>query len=374
MKNMFALAQQRPEKAQTTRRLNLSEIANLYRNKPEETSIGPRGYIGPAGGPAGEKPNRAKGFLEINGNSTNAVDSILDAVIYGIRGMQGREIRDEPLPSNSAFLADCTRLSVRAVVSDDMMGYLRFRARALGINMEAAMPTSRGSNIVYLGHNQPSREATEEERERFAHIADDYKNKKPRETLHESLSSFFEQGYQIETFKGGLPADYIQKIAGFLEKEFGYNFESASNVLRNPNNLVGVATHNGRIVGTCVLEKNEISLQGAAPITIGEITDSVALNGNGHEKKGIHSAMTTALLSRAVDEKIDVVFGESTLDQEHQTVIHTAQRQGRELRGVLENHTYIGGKLVSLAVTHVSPDQLRVIKSVYEGLGELKRS
>jgi|GEM_PF-5570787 hypothetical protein len=332
----------------------LPAIINLYRNEHTNTSQGPIGYIGPTGA------DRAKGFLTIKGDTTESVAFILDAIAYGINGINGH-----PVAETASFLKECTRLSIRAVVSEEMMDLLRSQAKTLNIDIEAVIPNGR-NNIVSFGFNTPERRLTPEQKSDYA----DFLNRELPEKVNNSpdiastLRVVRDDEYRIHTLTGrgklGKINDLGMDIGSFAELlrvSFGYSQQAALNVLQSKDNIISLAVRNGKTAGLSVIEKIEINV-GNEKFFIAEITDVVVAyptnHGTQYENnlgKNLYLALTAHTLAKMCEFPDHVIFGEFTLT--HKTSPTASAREGLQYAGTLPLNAIIDEQMVSFMVMYV---------------------
>lgn len=346
-----------------TKRFSIAEVATLYRNQPDNSSMGPRGHIGPAG------YRRVKGFLTIKGNSREAIDSILDTVSFGISGMNGRL-----LPQNAAFLSGCERLTVSAVINDEMMGYLRAKAKARGINIEAIIPRnpSEGEgSIVSFGSNKPERGPKPEEMDQHRQFVRTELPSLGRDASEhtEILRDVRNKGYQIHVVTGDKTERKAEELgttldlfARLIEVTFAYDHQSARAVLQNPNNIVTLTVKDRKPAGMCVIERSEIILNDGSRARRAELTDVVVAHTINHGSQyethlgqNLYLAMTTHSLARMSQEPSHTIHGEYTLT--HHASPASSATEGQRVAGIYPNHTLVDDELTSFAVMHIPNDQ-----------------
>lgn len=314
--------------------------AGVYRNQRDNSSIGPKGYIGPV------SSDRLKGFLRFSVDGNKRLDQLQGILRHGIALLQeGR-------------FSDRSRLSVRFVAPTKCEEDIEKGVREVGALIEAKLPLdlqASGNSIYYVAFNKEARRQSAEERSAYiTQIKQSYAQKISAEELCLRIDGTAEKRYSIHIFNGDdVPLHHMTGIVRLLGSKYGYSSEEALSIVGKHTNKIAVAAYNTvrgavEVAGISMIERSEIRVNGRR-IRLAEITETAVAKG--HVGNNLHLAMTTFLMAHMPSPDNYLLFSESTLA--HSTVIHSCAAQGRIYSGILENHVEIEGKLTSLAVMHV---------------------
>ncbi len=331
----------------------LGTFNDYFVNEMIKTSQGPIGQISPT--PA----ERLKGFIpEVVDSPERTCD--LDRLFF--EGM--RVVSDSD---------DYTRLSIRAVVRDDLIHELR--------HVEARIPLQgdglSGFSIVYQGHNKSGRNGERQglpPRDKVMDYFDVINKAKEKSFNPMALRRRAEDVTTGRITRGDVEANPESFVA--LLGNHGYKTpEAVLRIVDNEANIVVAAYKNGQPAGITVGEVATINLDTGQALRILEITDSTVLEQ--FQNNGVYSAVSSELL-RHISENhramgLNVVYAETVITA---PTLNVAATQGRHFDlsvfdvngrtgvpfGMLPYHAKVGEDYETLVVNYLTRQDLDVIR------------
>ena len=247
--------------------------------------------VGACWPPAESSHERIRGFYpEIIRDETQA-DSLTEQL-----AVFQSEFETEP---------ETTRLSIRAVVADDIIEQIGTLAETMPI--ESAMPLfinkTSAFHIVYFGLN-----------------------KQPRQVEAEEIS------YHIAEKYSELNANDVFDDVCRLYSKFGYDVQDTYDLLNNPSNSVVFARDHetGRVVSTVMAEHANIDMEDETLPVLRVCEFTEAITDPDMRKMGLYKKLSTFLrqsLELDGEEPVHAVYGESNLSSIG--VINSAHQTGR---------------------------------------------
>lgn len=212
-----------------------------------------------------------------------------------------------------------SRVQFRYVCNEQMLTH----AIACNAPIEAVLqldyfPLKQRCYLVYLAQNHHSRQSHPADLA-LLHNHVEVAKQQPVQTPIELLSKATENGYHIEVLVGDESHgqnEYLVNQVTNLYQRFGWDRESVTTLLSNPDQLIGVAIKDEQIVSAGLIELAKVHV-GNHTFRMAEITEAATLNG--HTSLGLYKAVSTSLLLklRQLSNKkavlggpVDLVFGE----------------------------------------------------------------
>ncbi|MEM9598143.1 MAG: hypothetical protein AAGD06_28025 [Acidobacteriota bacterium] len=243
-------------------------------------------------------------------------------VIRDITGL-GRLLDDLAVLRRELAAAEATRLSVRAVVADDVL-----EAGADGLKPwgEALIPLGggrrelEGHSLVYLGWNDPERASSGEDLDRALGYVDRAAKRGRRDAsgiLHRTEAGGYRLWVPTQAERHG-GRRVLAGVAALYER-FGWTADETGQILAHPSSLIALGEHGGEIVGAALVEPSRVELGDGVELRIAEFTEA-ATRGD-HRGRGLYSALCLTLMEELhrlssadafLDGRLDVAFGESS--------------------------------------------------------------
>lgn len=325
----------------------------MFRSDPVPGSFGSVGFIAPA------SSDRLKGFLTYVVENAETARFTAEVAKEGMRRLE-----------NGPF----SRLTMRIIATKGAMDALAKEVESAGAEIEAQVPvTSDGSLVmVYIGYNKPSRTlSTERRAEHIQSInsaISSVDNAQPLKSLDAAK-------YGTKIIDGptrNFSTPELEDIFNLLST-FGYDRESALNVVSDESNIIGLVydAKTSRIVSISVTERRDIVLEVGITLHMAELTDAVTSDTERHN--GLYPNLLNEVLKDIYDKhpEISLVYAESNIS--NTSLLNTAAIQGRQIGGMLPYHAYIRNpntgnlELKTLAVTYLTRSGLlNVIENAEE--------
>lgn len=249
---------------------------------------------------------------------------------------------------------DITRVSLRAVVDNGFIQEAKRVPRIAGLieaqfSLNGTQPVFEGSSLVYFGSNHLSRQPLEIKK--IVENVEDAFYTLPQNP-GQLISRAQAQGYELSTLPKDLDSAVIDQVSALYER-FGWTREEVEEILRQPNNIIAVASLDGEIVSAGIAEMAIIPI-GDEELRIVEITE--AATKEEHSRRGLYTAVSTSLLlelarmsneGQVLGGELDIVYGECNGNAPG--VLKTARMQGRKFAfedgpdGILFQHVPIAG-------------------------------
>ncbi|MCX6729391.1 MAG: hypothetical protein NTV95_01915 [Candidatus Saccharibacteria bacterium] len=273
--------------------------------------------VGACWPPAESSHERIRGFYpEIIRDETQA-DSLTEQL-----AVFQSEFETEP---------ETTRLSIRAVVADDIIEQIGTLAATMPI--ESAMPLfinrTSAFHIVYFGRNKQLRQVEAEE-------ISDHTTRIISATEKEIYASdpsqdLLQQGYIAEKYSELNANDVFNDVCRLYSK-FGYDIQDTYDLLNNPSNSVVFARDHetGRVVSTVMAEHANIDMEDETLPVLRVCEFTEAITDPDMRKMGLYKKLSTFLrqsLELDGEEPVHAVYGESNLSSIG--VINSAHQTGR---------------------------------------------
>jgi hypothetical protein len=249
---------------------------------------------------------------------------------------------------------DITRVSLRAVVDNEFIQEAKKDPRIADLiesqfNLDGTQPVFEGASLVYFGSNHPSRQPLEIEK--IVENVEDAFYTLPQ-SPDQLISRAQVQGYELSTLPKDLDPTVIDQVSALYQR-FGWTQEEVEEILKQPNNIIAVASLDGEIVSAGIAEMALIPI-GSHEFRIVEITE--AATKEEHSRRGLYTAVSTSLLlelarlskeGQVLGGELDLVYGECNGNAPG--VLKTARMQGRRFAfedgpdGILFQHVPIAG-------------------------------
>lgn len=260
-----------------------------------------------------------------------------------------------------------TRISLRAILTNDVLIGLPEEARGV---VEAIIPLAQTQSaftnysLVYFGANHPFRQSDQHKQEQCyknSDIALTKTAKNPAKLIEKPT----ENGYKLEILKLSQEEIERQKVLKEiydLIARFDYDEKETKQIVVNPNNTIGVAKKDGKIVAVGIAEMSQLVI-GKEILTLVELTEASAHKD--HLGRGLYAGISTLLIQNLVERskdkdfngnELDIVFGEcngSSLG-----VLITAVYQGRTFCSQVGRELdYPSSGMLPLHVPILDPDE-----------------
>lgn len=254
-----------------------------------------------------------------------------------------------------------SRISVRAVIDDNLIFNLQNHAKELLCMGEAVVPLggrlSRCS-IVYFGCNAESRKTDEKDELRVRLNVQAVRDKKVG-SFSKIVRSAGVNGYKVEVMKGENATfnDFLDLLV--LYRKFGWDIGQVVDLAHSEKNLLVVAKYHEKIVSAGIAEMSSIRLdRDNIDLRMVELTDAATLDD--HQGRGLYTAVSTVCLgeigklsslSDVLGGEVDIIYGECNAasigvlgvarTQGRIFASDVAERDGLPFSGVLRQHVCI---------------------------------
>ncbi len=309
--------------------------------------------VGPKWPPQRSSFNRVKGIYDLAiVSESNALKDVLETIDASIQDMVVEDDKG----------AAMDRLSVRVLLTSDCLVGNTGSLASLG---EAVVPLSGSPefedvNILYLGHNLPTRLSNIDDLRRAVLNVEKAatRGKSKCSTITERAK---EQGFRLEVLDSMSKTDDVtQDQMANLYKRFGWNSSEVRQILSSEGNIIAVAKCAGKIVSAGIAETVMVTFETGEVLRIAEITE--AATDEEFQGRGLYSAVAATLvkelnrLSRdnaLLGGQIDLVFGECNGNEPgvlkavkslgRTFAYEISKEMGLPFKGYLQQHVPIAG-------------------------------
>ncbi len=323
---------------QSIQKNETAEKAPLFHPETCNDSFGPIGFVSRV------SANRLKGFVGAQTQTETEITPIRDVDQLSM-------LTDIVQEGILELERTCTtRLSIRAIVTESLLGELAAALQENEARIEAAIPLGNkmpGMQLVYIGYNTPSRRDAPESTARNWEV-------RYSAEIHAQESRLLRTNQQadaaitMEITNNRMPQrnriTEMIPLANMLMEGFGYSRDAAIDVLQDQRNIISVVRRGNVIAGINVTEIREIPLDDGSSLQMAEITDCYIrpeYRGNRY-----HSRLLQTLMDQQL-QNIDVVFTESNTEEPAMVnsvlgLGHRIAGDGENIIGYLEKHAEIG--------------------------------
>lgn len=322
--------------------------SNIYQDVPQHQP-GLTSSIGGLWPPQPASFQRIKGFYTPNIIRDEAE---LMYLVNQLQKYAERAFHDNPLLVTRVSLRGAINLETLITCREKIIPFLE----AI-ISFQGTHEPFEETGIVYFSMNHPSRRSLDRELETYKGYLSSifHVRVRPISGLMERLR---EGGYQISLFSDHADDETINQVFD-LYRRFGWSRKEVVEILSQKNNLVGIASFEGKIISAGIAEFACIPI-GKEQLRLAEITE--AATAEEHMGKGVYTTVSSFLLSEIARKsrqkeilggEIDCVFGECNGNA--LGVLKTAKIQGRTFSldigerysfpesGILRQHVPISG-------------------------------
>ncbi len=261
---------------------------------------------------------------------------------------------------HSPELRDVTRLTVRAIVSSDLLRRGNIDSSHIEATVRIGAINGGGDYMmVYFGYNKEGRALSIDEVNTHRRNLDLINASRNMESLSEILSSPNYHGYEICRFNAGdATVQERDAVLMMLTKSFGYSKDECDYILADPNNTIFVSRHpTDGIVGMSMAERRTVNLSDGRSMTMVEVTNATVIAPHGGN--GLYGAISAHLIrdiASDTENRVDLVYSESNMDRP--SLLHAIAMQQRHIAGILPNNSYIEGGLRTMGVMYLSRQEL----------------